>query len=397
MKYPRVYLKSAKDKVVHGKHHWIFSGAVMNAPKNLKKGEIVKVYDSSSRFLGYGFYHPQNTIQIRMISFDNGDPLYTIKQNLRNSFRLRMSFFDDSQTNCFRLVNSEGDGLSGLTIDKYDDCLVWQISSAGFDLLRKELLDIILDVSRELKWKIRSIYDRSPRNARKAEGLNDSSGLVWGEEDLQEVLVIENGIKFLVDVVNGQKTGLFLDMREMRILLSEISKGKKVLNCFGYNGGFSLGAAMNNAYTTTVDISKDAIESAKYNFRLNNLDVSKHRFECADVFDFLQCENLSNYDVVIIDPPAFAKKKEDVYNAKRAYEKLNKLVFSKVKSGTIVLTCSCSFHINQDEFMSIIKRAGIQTRRKIRILSKHRMSFDHVLNLYHIENDYLKSFLLWVE
>jgi 23S rRNA (cytosine1962-C5)-methyltransferase len=206
--------------------------------------------------------------------------------------------------------------------------------------------------------------------------------------------VLENGIKFKVDVVNGQKTGLFLDMREMRELISKLSTKKRLLNCFGYNGGFSLYAARNQAKTTTIDISKPAILGARENFEINKFDLNEHTFIDTDVFTYISENSLENFDIIILDPPAFAKKKSDINNAIRAYKKLNRITFSKAQKGALVLTCSCSFHIDEQTFLSIVREALLESNKSGKIISKHRLAYDHPINIFHTENNYLKSLLI---
>ncbi len=398
--YSRIFLKSQKEKPILQKHHWIFSGAVASKDRNLKAGDIVAVYSSDTRFLGYGFYHPSNSISVRMINFDDVDPIVFIKNKIKESWVQRSLIFDNNVTNAYRIINSEGDGLSGLTVDRYDSYLVMQISSFGFERIKDIVVQELLTVAKDLGENITLVYEKSNNQGRRSEGLEIVNKILYSAEsvnDVKTIKVLENNLLFEVDVVNGQKTGLFLDMREMRSLIGSLAGGKKILNCFGYNGGFSVYAAKNNAHTTTVDISKHAINSAQQNFILNNIPLENHKFIAEDVFEFVSNQNnLHDYDIVILDPPAFAKKREDVPQATKAYKKLNYLVFQKVKPNTLVLTCSCSYHVSSDMFEKAVFDALRQSNKSGRIISKHRQALDHPINVFHPENEYLKSLLMYV-
>lgn len=394
--YHKIFLKPHKEKPIQNRHHWIFSGAVQSLPK-VEDGDIVEVYSSQSRLLGYAFFNSKSSIVARMINFDKSHPLETIQYNIEKAISLRTDLFKESTTNAYRVINSEGDYLSGLTVDRYASVLVIQISSVGMAKQRDLIVNTLVEGFQKKSIDIKSVFERSTMSAREQEGLPNFEGLIYGEPVDPEIIVLENSIKFSVDVINGQKTGLFLDMREMRKLIGEISANKKVLNCFGYNGGFSLYAqASHSTKTLTLDISKPAIEAAKKNFMLNFNELAANEFVVQDVFDFLETTDLVDFDIIILDPPAFAKKKSDITQAARAYERLNRLAFQKVKSGTLVLTCSCSYHISKENFLEIINNSLKLAGRSGRILSTHRHANDHPINIFHNENDYLKSLLICV-
>ncbi|MCX6111885.1 MAG: class I SAM-dependent rRNA methyltransferase [Proteobacteria bacterium] len=396
MSYKKVILKKGREVPVKNHHHWIFSGAVENIP-DYENGEILAVYSFDNHFLGHAYFNKTTDIAGRMINFDDSDPVESLKQNILEAIKFREGFFDKS-TNCFRLINGEGDAVPGLIVDKYNDVLVVQISTWGIEKLKQEVLTILKDFYKD---KISSIYERSDISSRKREGLQNVRGFLFGQEKdlIQEkghVEVLENGIKFDVDFINGQKTGLFMDMREMRRLVMDISNKKRVLNCFCYTGAFSLYALKGGAKSvTSVDISKDAIEAVKINFELNKFNNEKNPAISEDVFDFLRKESL-DYDLIILDPPAFAKKKSDLDNAKKAYYEINKTAFSKMPGHSMLLTCSCSYHIDELTFERIIAKAAKDAGRNIKIASKHRLTPDHPINIYHPELDYLKSMLIYV-
>ncbi|MBM3207893.1 MAG: class I SAM-dependent rRNA methyltransferase [Chlamydiae bacterium] len=390
MKYPRVVLKPGKEKsVVVNRHPWIFSGAIDQFPV-MAPGDIADVYSSSGQFLARGYFHPDNSIAGRILSFSQEDIESIIKSKIHEAHLLRKSVMR-ADTNCFRLINSEADGLPGLVVDKYDDVYVIQVNTCGMDKLKKLVIKNLIDI-----FTPRCIYEKSVSSARDMEGLDPFQGYLFGEP-VEEVIVEENGVQFFVSLVEGQKTGLFLDHREMRRLIADFSKDKKVLNCFAYTGGFSLYALKGGAsHVTSVDISETACKYAAKNTHLNQYPSDSHTVVAADVFDFLLEEKDWDYDIVIIDPPAFAKKRKDIESATNGYRRLNSLVLSKVKKGTIVLTSSCSYFIDKDSFQKIVFQAGSETKRDLRILQHHILSADHPLSLYHPEGDYLKSLVLYV-
>ncbi|MEI6080161.1 MAG: class I SAM-dependent rRNA methyltransferase [bacterium] len=390
MSYKKVTLKKGREAPVRNRHHWIFSGAIDNIPL-YDNGEILAVYSFDGTFLGHAYFNKNTDIAGRMINFDHTHPLEALKANILKAIELRESFFDKS-TNCFRLVNGEGDSVPGLIIDKYNDVIVVQVSTLGMELMKSHVIRCLIDFYGN---KISCIYEKSNMNSRKKEGINSFEGLLHGKEKTR-VEVVENGIKFSVDIIKGQKTGLFLDMREMRKFVMDISKGKKVMNCFCYTGGFSLNAIKGGAEKAdSIDISEDAINNAKENFKLNGVDLVNNKLIVGDVFDFLRKEQL-NYDLVILDPPAFAKKKSDIENAKKGYYEINMTALSKMPPKSMLLTCSCSYHVDEVTFERVIAKAAKDAKRDIRIISKHRLAADHPINIYHTEFDYLKSLLLYV-
>ena len=390
MTYKKITLKKGREIPVKNHHHWIFSGAIDGLPA-YENGEILAVYTFDGNILGHAYFNKTTDIAGRMINFDNLDPVTSLKQNILEAIMFRENFFDKS-TNCFRLINGEGDAVPGLVVDKYNDVLVIQISTWGIEKLKQEVLGVLKDFYKD---KISCIYERSDISSRKREGLQNSRGFLLGQEK-SRVEVLENGIKFDVDFINGQKTGLFMDMREMRHLVTHISENKRVLNCFCYTGAFSLYALKGNANSvTSVDISKDAVEAVKAHLVLNKFDPEKNPAIAEDVFDFLRKESL-DYDLVILDPPAFAKKKSDLDSAKKAYYEINKTSFSKMPAHSMLLTCSCSYHLDELTFERIVAKAAKDAGRTIKMMSKHRLAPDHPINMYHTEMDYLKSMLIYV-
>lgn len=303
---------------------------------------------------------------------------------------LRRRWFDPLQTNAIRWINAEGDGLPGLIVDGYGEVLVVQIAHPGMERIKPLIVERLVQ---ELRPK--TILEKSTSFLRKKEGLQEVRALLYGEA-VEEVEVVENGLRYSVDLVEGQKTGLFLDQREMRSLIRSLSQGRRVLNCFAYTGGFSVAAlAGGAAHVDSVEISGRCPARVDKNITLNGLPLERHRFIQEDVFDFLKKAPL-DYDLIILDPPAFVKKREDVPQAFRAYKELNRHVIANMAPHTLLLTCSCSYHVDEALFQNILFRASHESGRSVHILGKHRQALDHPISIFHPESSYIKGFLLEV-
>lgn len=324
-----------------------------------------------------------------MLAFGNVTLPEALTARISQAVLLRKRWIDLSHTNAFRLINAEGDGIPGLIVDSYNGVLVLQIANPGIERLKEELVALLVK-----ECNPKTIYEKSTSFMRKKEGLEELRSLLYGE-DSPEVEILENGLRYSVNILEGQKTGLFLDQREMRSLIKTLSFNRRVLNCFAYTGGFSIAALSGGAsHVDSVEISAKCEAKVEKNLSLNNL--SNHRFVCEDVFDFLKTATF-NYDLVILDPPAFVKKRNDIDKAFRAYKDMNAHVLKKLPAGSLLLTCSCSYHVSEELFQNILFRAALESGRKIRILSKHRQAYDHPISIFHPESSYLKSFLLYVE
>lgn len=339
--------------------------------------------------MGLAAFNKGRSILAHMIAF--GDE--TIEEALFNRISaaasLRRRLFDPARTNAIRLINAEGDGLPGLIVDSYNNVLVLQISNPGIEKLKPQIVSHLIQV-----FQPRSIIEKSTSFLRKKEGLKEIRAHLYGEP-ITEIEVLENGLRYSVDLFEGQKTGLFLDMREMRSLVRELSPNKKVLNCFAYTGGFSLSALAGGAsHVDSVEISAKALSRLEKNLSLNQL--SCHSSIEADVFDYLKTASW-DYDLVILDPPAFVKKREDIATAFRAYKELNRYAIEKMKPGALLLSCSCSYHVEEPLFQNILFRASLEANRSVQILSRHRPAHDHPVSIFHPESSYLKSFLLHIE
>lgn len=320
-----------------------------------------------------------------MLAFGNETLLDALQNRIQQAAILRRRWFNPD-TNAFRLINAEGDGIPGLIVDSYNDTLVMQVANPGIEKLKSQIADLLI-----AEWKPRSLFEKSTSFMRRKEGLEEVKAHLYGDPN-SEVIVLENGLKFSVDVLEGQKTGLFLDQREMRALIRRLGSGKKVLNCFAYTGGFSIAAlAGGAAHVDSVEMSAKCGPRIEKNLALNNLDG--HSFICEDVFDYLKTCDWS-HDIVILDPPAFVKKREDVPKAFRAYKDLNRYCIERMKPGSILMTCSCSYHVDEALFQNILFRAALEAKRSVRIIEKHRQAHDHPISIFHPESSYLKSFVL---
>lgn len=374
-----VILKEGREKSALRQHPWIFSGAIKSAPSD-RNGEIHPVHSFDGRPLGFAYFNSRSQLFGRFVSFGEEDPYVAIRRHLKEAVSKRVF---TPETTTWRLVNGEGDFLPGLVVDKYGDLLVVQISTLGMERLKPLILE-------ELQGPI---WEKSNLPSRKEEGLAPSEGWLRGEGNpAREVL--ENGIKYLVNPQEGQKTGFFLDQRENRARIGALAKGKRVLNAFSYTGGFTLSALKGGAvFAHSVDISEKACRLVRENIALNGFEPQEVFEE--DVFEFLRRRPL-DYDLVILDPPAFAKREKEVIQACRGYKEINRQAIAKMPKGSLLLTCSCSHFVDEALFQKVVFQASNEAGRECQILGRHLMAADHPLNLCHPEGDYLKSLLLYV-
>jgi 23S rRNA (cytosine1962-C5)-methyltransferase len=385
----KVILKPSREKALRNRHPWIFSGAIDSFPV-FENGEILPVYGSTGEFLAKAYFHTENSICGRILTFIDEPVENAIEQRMSQAIALRKKMFDREKTNCFRLINAEGDGLPGLIIDLYDDLAVIQINTYGIQRLKPLIVEKL-----KAKLKLRGIYEKSHSAARRQEGLPDSLGALHGECP-KEILVKENDVLFLIAIEEGQKTGFFLDQREMRQLIYRLSRNKRVLNCFSYTGGFSLFALKGGAKSvTSVDSSESACRYAMENTLLNHISLSQHEVVKSDVVDYLK-NSKQLFDIVILDPPAFAKKRQDVDGACRGYKEINRRVLEMMPPDSYLLTCSCSHFIDDTLFQQVVFQSAIEARREASICSRHIQAADHPISLFHPEGGYLKSLLLHI-
>lgn len=386
--FPKVILKSGKEKSIQRRHPWIFSGAVYGVSRDINDGEMVDVVDSKNNHLGTGYFSDKGSIVVRILTFGEE----TFSENfwaakLQSAWYLRTQLLDFEVTNAFRVIHGEGDGIPGLIIDYYDKNWVIQAHSTGVFLQMEQIAEAIKSNFPEY---CETIYCKSS-------GTLPNTGtdyFLFGNK--AEAVAKENNILFSVNWVEGQKTGFFLDQRENRKLLGEFSKGKKVLNTFCYTGGFSIYAMSAGAeLVTSVDISQKAVDLAASNMELN-FPNANHKAVADDVFNFMK-ENHQIYDVIVLDPPAFAKSIKSKHTATQAYKRLNIAGLKALAPNGILFTFSCSQVIDDVLFYNTVAAAAIETGRNIRVLHKLEQGPDHPTNIYHPEGHYLKGLVLFVE
>ncbi len=390
-KYPKVTLKPSKDRSVRNFHPWLFSGAIKNIKGTVEEGSIVEIYSNEDEYLATGHYH-EGSIMVRIFSFEQQEIDYGFwKAKLAGAYERRriLGYIDNPETNAYRLVHAEGDDLPGLIIDIYYTTAIIQTHTPGMFAIRHHLAKAIQEIYGD---SIKAIFDKSiHKNAVASE---TASHYLYGDKG--DDLVLENGLKFKIDWEEGQKTGFFIDQRDNRELVGKLSKGKTVLNAFSYSGGFSVYALKGGAKLVhSVDSSNKAIELADINIQ-NNFDQANHQSFPEDVFDFLKkMDNV--YDLIILDPPAFAKHLSSVDKATIGYRNLNFEALRRIKSGGILFTFSCSQVIDKTLFRKILFLAAAQAKRKVRVLYQLSQPSDHPINLFHPEGEYLKGLVVLVE
>ena len=392
--YKQIYLKRGKEDSLKRFHPWVFSGAIHHADDGIEEGDTVRVITSSGDFIAVGHYQI-GSIAVRVLSFRDVTVDSSFwESRIRPALRLRvaMGIADNSTNNTYRLVHGEGDNLPGLVVDVYGKTAVMQAHSVGMHICRMDVAQAIVKVS---DGRIENIYYKSETTLPFKADLGQENGFIYGSSD--DNTAMENGLRFHVDWLKGQKTGFFVDPRENRSLLERYSYGRKVLNMFCYTGGFSFYAMRGGASLVhSVDSSAKAIELTRRNVELNFPGDTRHEAFCEDAFKYLD-EAGSHYDIVILDPPAFAKHRGAIRNALKGYCRLNAKAFEKIKSGGILFTFSCSQVITKDNFRNAVFTAAAMSGRKVRILHQLHQPADHPINIYHPEGEYLKGLVLYVE
>lgn len=399
----KITIKRGREDSIRRFHPWVFSGAIDKMSAIPDEGEIVKLYSKDGEFLAMGHYQI-GSITVRILSFQD--------ENIDENGRLDDSFWDrrfesalnlridtgviNDNTNAYRLIHGEGDLLPGLIVDFYNGTAVLQAHSAGMFLSRESIKRALIKLYGE---KLTAIYDKSSSTAPFKAGLDLNDGLLWGEGE--RGIISENGVRFAIDWVSGQKTGFFLDQRDNRELVRRFAKEKDVLNLFCYTGGFSLYALKGGARSVvSVDSSAKAIEMVEENLTINNLEetsIKRHTSVCDDAIEYINRIDEGRFDLMIVDPPAFAKHRGSLDNALRAYRRLNALAISKIRKGGIILTFSCSQVVDKNRFALTVFSAAAQTGRSVKILGRLTQPADHPVNIYHPEGEYLKGLILYVE
>lgn len=391
--YKNLYLKRGKDASLLRYHPWVFSGAVARMDDGLTEGEIVRVLDVNGSFLALGHFQI-GSIVVRILSFEDQviDGIFWRKR-LSQALAVRRSLGLQREDNdIYRLVHGEGDAMPGLVIDVYGKAAVMQAHSVGMHLSRMDVAEALSDV---MGQTLEAVYYKSDTTLPYKANLENENGYLIGGN--VAAIAVENGLKFHIDWLKGQKTGFFVDQRENRSLLEHYAKGRKVLNMFCYTGGFSVYALRGGASEVhSVDSSERAIEVTDSNVALNFPDVKHHKSYAEDAFKYLQNMN-SDYDLIVLDPPAFAKHKDALRNALKGYTRLNAKAFEKIKPGGILFTFSCSQAVNKEQFRLAVFTAAAQSGRFVRILHQLHQPADHPINIYHPEGEYLKGLVLYVE
>lgn len=392
--YKSVYLKKGKEDSLKRFHPWIFSGAIAKMDEDIAEGDFVRVFTSYDEFIAVGMYQI-GSIAVRVLSFDD----ITIDRafwetHLRSALDMRkaIGLLDNPQSTTYRWVHGEGDNLPGLVVDCYGDTAVMQAHNVGIHLNRKEISEAMVNVA---DGRIKNIYYKSETTLPFKADVEHENEFIYGK--MVDDVTVENGLKFHVDWLRGQKTGFFVDQRENRHLLETYAKGRSVLNMFCYTGGFSVYAMRGDAKLVhSVDSSAKAIELTNRNIEMNFPGDKRHEAFCEDAFKFLDA-NDNKYDLIILDPPAFAKHRAALRNALKGYTRLNVKGLQRIKPGGILFTFSCSQIVTKENFRNAVFTAAVQANRKVRILHQLHQPADHPINIYHPEGEYLKGLVLYVE
>lgn len=393
MEYKKIILKKGKEESLQRFHPWVFSGAIAKMESGIEEGDLVSVYSSNNILIGNGHYQI-GSITVRILSF-NDEPINFdfFSNRLENAFKMRQTLGLIREDNdAYRLVHGEGDFLPGLVVDIYGKTAVLQAHSPGMHYAREEVAKALVGLK---EADINNVYYKSETTLPYKAQLDAQNGYIIGECTTD--IATENGLKFHVDWLKGQKTGFFIDQRENRMLLEKYSNGKNVLNMFCYTGGFSFYAMRGGASLVhSVDSSTKAIQLTNSNVELNFPGDSRHTAYAEDAFKFMN-DMGDNYDLIVLDPPAFAKHKSALKNALIGYRKINAKAFDKIKPGGIVFTFSCSQAVSKEQFRLAVFSAAALSKRKVRILHQLTQPADHPINIYHPEGEYLKGLVLYVE
>ena len=392
--YKSIYLKRGKEESLLRFHPWVFSGAILRMDEGIEEGDFVRVLAENGGFIAVGHYQI-GSISVRVLSFRDveiDEKFWESRLASALQMRISIGIADNPQNNTYRLVHGEGDNLPGLVIDCYGKTAVMQAHSVGIHVCRKDIANALIKV---MGNRIENVFYKSETTLPFKAELGQENGFIIGGSD--DNTALENGLKFHVDWLRGQKTGFFVDQRENRSLLEQYARGKRVLNMFCYTGGFSFYAMRGGAELVhSVDSSGKAIELTRANVELNFPGDTRHEAYCDDAFKFLEKAG-NQYDLIILDPPAFAKHRGALHNALKGYTRLNRAALEKIQKGGILFTFSCSQVVTKDNFRNAVFTAAAQSGRKVRILHQLHQPADHPINIYHPEGEYLKGLVLYVE
>ena len=392
--YKKIYLKRGKEESLKRFHPWVFSGAIHHADDGIQEGEIVRVLTNEGEFIAVGHYQV-GSIAVRVLSFHDvaiDESFWESRLTAAFDVRKAIGVAQNPNNNTYRLVHGEGDNLPGLIIDCYGQTAVMQAHSVGMHVCREAVCKALVKVMGD---NIQHVFYKSETTLPFKAGLGQENDFLYGGSD--DNIAIENGLKFRVDWLRGQKTGFFVDQRDNRALLESYSKGRSVLNMFCYTGGFSVYAMRGGAMLVhSVDSSAKAIDLTNANVEMNFPGDERHHAFCDDAFKYLDA-NDDKYDLMILDPPAFAKHRAALHNALKGYTRLNVKGFERIKNGGILFTFSCSQVVTKEQFRNAVFTAAAQAGRKVRILHQLHQPADHPINIYHPEGEYLKGLVLYVE
>lgn len=391
--YPQIILKKGKEESLKRFHPWVFSGAIQAIEEGIEEGDTVCLVNRNGDFIAVSHYQ-EGSIAVRVLTFEDreiDDDFWHSRISSALKMRQSIGIADSPSNNTYRLVHGEGDNLPGLIIDVYGDTAVMQAHSIGMHKVRKEIAKALVDV---MESRISNVYYKSETTLPFMDA-TDMNGFIYGGSDNN--VALENGLKFRVDWLKGQKTGFFVDQRENRSLLEKYAAGKRVLNMFCYTGGFSFYAMRGGAQLVhSVDSSAKAIDLTRENVSLNFPGDQRHEAFCEDAFKYLEKAG-DNYNLIILDPPAFAKHRGALHNALKGYTRLNQKAFEKIERGGILFTFSCSQVVTKDHFRNAVFTAAALAKRNVRILHQLHQPADHPINIYHPEGEYLKGLVLYVE
>ena len=392
--YKSIYLKKGKEESLRRFHPWVFSGAIHHADEDIEEGETVRIIAENGDFIATGHFQI-GSIAVRVLSFNDieiNDEFWKNRLQQALDMRIGAGIADNADNNTYRLVHGEGDNLPGLVIDCYGKTAVMQAHSVGMHIHRNTIARILTEVMGD---RIENVFYKSETTLPYKAELGQENGFIYGGSN--DNIAMENGLKFYVDWLKGQKTGFFVDQRDNRSLLEHYAKNRSVLNMFCYTGGFSFYAMRGGAKLVhSVDSSAKAVELTEANVRLNFPDDNRHKAFCEDAFKFL--DNAKDvYDLIILDPPAFAKHRTALRNALKGYTRLNVNAFERIKPGGILFTFSCSQVVTKEHFRNAVFTAAAISKRKVRIIHHLHQPADHPINIYHPEGEYLKGLVLYVE
>lgn len=396
MNAKQAILLDGKEKSLSRRHPWLFSGALKSVEKGVQEGDVVRVFSNKGDFLCVGLWQ-SGSIAIKILSFEDVEINYGFMvERVRKAVELRRlcGLFDDGDTTIFRLVNGEGDFLPSLIADYYEGLVVLQFHSVGMWRLKEEIVGTFKEV---LQSDCKAVFSKSSSTLSKQSGISAKDEFLFGSLP-EDWFAKENGLTYRIDYAMGQKTGFFIDQRENRRLVGEYAKGKRVLNAFAYTGGFSLSAIKGMAKeVVSLDISARAVEICEKNAEMNFPQSNVHRGEVADVLDYLETLEKGRFDLIILDPPAFAKHQRNLQQALKGYRAINQKAMEKIASGGLLFTFSCSQAVSKDDFATMLFSCAALSGRKVRIIKQLAAGCDHPQSIFHPEGGYLKGTLLYVE